>query len=298
MDLEATRIFVKIAEAGSFSRAATILRVPKSTLSRTLQRLEAEVGKTLLIRTTRSQTLTAEGKAFYESCREAIEVLERAQKNLFESEEKLTGRIRLTSPEDIGILISTHALNPLMKQHPELTFDLHFSDEIIDLVKEGFDLAIRLGKLTPSRFKAQRVGQIAMILVATPEYLKNHKAIKRPQDLLEHDCICYSSANLKTWNLSSKTQKSHLKINARIYANKMMSLVQLALDGMGVALVPESLVQNQLKQGELLRVLPDWEGLKFPISIVTPLGQNTSKRLRIVTSQIASTLKDYLAIKD
>src|SRR6266566_5612916 len=189
MELEPTRIFVKVVQQGSFSRAAELLKLPKSTVSRAVSRLETESGTKLLLRTTRSLTLTASGRAFYESCVGPIHALEDARKSLDGQDSIVVGTIRITAPEDFGTLVVSPAIGKLAKEHTGLVFEMHYTEKFVDLIKDGYDLAVRLGKLSPSRLKVRRFGEVAIIAVAAPEYLKQRPAIKKPQDLAMHDCM-------------------------------------------------------------------------------------------------------------
>ena len=180
MEIELIRIFVKVVQQSSFSRAAEILKVPKSTVSKAITRLEYETGAKLLLRTTRSLTLTAVGRAFYETCMGPIQTLEEAQKSLNGNESILTGLVRVTAPEDLGIEIIAPTIGELSRKHPLLNFELNYTDDIVDLIKEGFDIAIRIGKLPESSLKVKRIGEIQIIPVASPKYLKNASKIFNP----------------------------------------------------------------------------------------------------------------------
>lgn len=239
--------------------------------------------------------LTPAGQVFYENCVGPIQVLEEARKSLHGKDSTLTGQVRLTAPEDLGIEIISSAIGQITKQHPGLSFELTYTDEVIDLVKEGYDLAVRVGKLSPSRYKARRLGNITMLMVAAPQYMKQKSAIKKPQDLVGHDCICFNMSSAPTnWHLVNKAARITIKVNARVVANQMSSLVKLASQGVGIAMVPFFLCRDALDAGKLVRILPDWDGLSFPVSIVSPPGYSNSSRLRLVSDQLASAIQESL----
>jgi LysR family transcriptional regulator, regulator for bpeEF and oprC len=295
LELESTRIFVKVVHLGSFSRAAELLRLPKSTVSRAVSRLEIECGTKLLLRTTRNITLTASGRVFFESCVAPLQALEDARKSLNGQDSLITGVIRLTAPEDFGMHMISKVVGGLARQHSGLQFDLHFTNEIIDLVKEGFDLAIRIGKLNPSSFKVKKVGEIIMVPVASPQYLKQ-RAVNIPKDLSLCECLTIHSRLAKpSWMLESlEGKKISIEITPKVMANQMSSLMNLALQGVGVAFIPLFLCQSEILLGQLVRVLPDWRGEGLSVSLVSPIGFSASNRLKLVSTHLANSIQKAL----
>ncbi len=160
MQIELVQVFVQVVKNGSFTRAAETLRVPKSTVSKAISRLESETGTKLLIRTTRSQTLTAAGKVFYDSCVGPIQAIEDAQKSLSGNDSMLNGTLKITAPEDLGTDVIAPACGRLTLKHSGLNFELNYTDQLLDLVKDGYDLAIRIGYLKESGLKSRKVGEI------------------------------------------------------------------------------------------------------------------------------------------
>lgn len=294
MELESTRIFVKVVQLGSFTKAADLLKLPKSTVSRTVTRLEAESGTKLIQRTTRSMTLTTAGQVFYDNCVDHIQALEEARKTLHGKDSLIIGHVRLTAPEDLGVGIISSAIGALTKKQPGLYFELNFTDEVIDLVKEGYDMAIRVGKLSVTRYKARRIGEIKMILVTSPQYLKQTGPIKKPQDLMEHNCLSFSGSLSPHWHLVSKSSRVTVKSQHRIVANQMSSLLNLTIQGVGIAMLPQYLCREALEAGKIVRILPDWDGLSYPVSIVTPPGYSNSSRLKLVSDQLAKAIQESL----
>ncbi len=292
MEIESVRIFVKVVQLGSFSKAATLLKLPKSTVSRTVSRLESESETKLLLRTTRSMTLTLAGQVFYESCLGPVTALEDARKTLTGKDSLLSGLIRLTAPEDIGLEMVTPVLSKMTKTYPGLNFQLNYTDSVVDLVKEGFDIAIRLGKLSSNRYKAKRIGEIKMILVASPNYFKGRSIPKSPDELINHDCISFNlgSKNM-SWVMLKNGSRRNINANIRIQANQMSSIFKFSKSGIGIGLLPYFLALKHIESGELIRVLPEWEGASYPISIVTPPGQGQSKRLKLITDHLADVMK-------
>jgi LysR family transcriptional regulator for bpeEF and oprC len=295
MQLELTRIFVKIVQLGSFSRAADLMRLPKSTVSRAVSRLEIETGTKLLVRTTRSLTLTAAGKVFYDTCLRPVQILEDAHKSLQGQDSILAGHVRLTAPEDLGSLIIAPAIGRLTRQHAGLSFELNYTDEIVDLVRDGYDLAVRIGKLNTSSFKSKRLGEIVLVTVASPDYLKDRGKPKKPHDLSDHECLSYTqAAQSPRWTLRSKSATANVNIKPRIVANQMTSLMRMAISGAGIAFVPHYLCQEYLRTGKLTRVLEDWSGVGLPVSILSPLSSSTSARLKIAMDYLSAAIHNAL----
>lgn len=296
MNLDDTRIFVKVVQLGSFSKAAGVLKLPKSTVSRTVSRLEAESGTKLLMRTTRSLTLTAAGRAFFEASAGPLQVLEDARKTLHDRDSVLSGVVRITAPEDLGSSAVSACLGALSKDHPGLNFELHYTDDVVDLVKEGFDIAIRLGKLAPSSFKTTRLGEVTLVLVASPAYLKKNPKIKSPADLRGHATLSYAfqAANPR-WTMRSNGRAETVSVSPRIVSNQMTSLLAMAVENAGIAYVPHYLCRGHLERGDLVRVLPDWAGVDFPVSLVMPAATGTSARLKLVAERLKADVKQILS---
>jgi len=291
MELELSRIFTKVIQQGSFSKAALMMGVPKSTVSKAVSRLEKETGTKLLLRTTRSLTLTAAGRAFYETCLGPIQILEEAHKSLYGADNILSGVIRITAPEDFGNYVVPEVLADLMKKYPKLRFDMQYTNETIDLIKDGFDLAIRIGKLKESSLKAKKIGENKLIFVASPAYLKSKDSIRAPKDLTEHDCLTIG-ALATHWTLQSKKGSVTVPIQPRILCNQMSSLMNAAIAGAGVALVPGFICKPQLESGNLVRVLPEWTSQGWLVSLVSPISSASSARLKITMDHL------FLAIQE
>lgn len=295
MDLELTRIFVKVAQNGSFSRAAEILRLPKSTVSKAVSKLERDTGTKLIVRTTRSLTLTQAGRQFYASSLGPILQLEDAQRSLYGQDDLLTGTLRITAPEDLGSYVIAPSVAELSKGHPDLSFELVYTNDLIDLVKDGFDMAVRLGPIKDSALKLKRVGEVVLCPVASPKYLKGADKIKQPADLRNHTCLSliYKST-LESWTLRSSKGKEQIEIRPKVISNQMTSLLQMALCGGGVALVPTYVSRPYIESGKLIHVLPEWSTPGVPVSIVTPLAPSASARLKVTVAHIQAALTSAL----
>lgn len=294
MDIELVRIFVQVVRSGGFTKAAGVLRLPKSTVSKAVSRLETETGAKLLIRTTRSQTLTDVGQAFFDRCLGPIQAIEEAQKSLSGSDTLLAGRLKITAPEDLGTAVLAPAAGVLTRKHAGLVFELNYTDQIVDLVKDGYDLAVRIGHLRESGLKVKRVGEIRLVLVASPSYLKAEGRIAKPDDLKDRACLSLTNSRA-IWALRSESGTSvRVPIRSRLVSNQMSSLISAAIAGAGVALVPAFLVREAIESKGLMRVLPQWTSQGRPVSMLSPLAFSSSARLRIATDHFLAELKKAL----
>lgn len=292
MELDLTRIFVKVVQYSSFSKAAEALKMPKSTVSKSISRLERETGTKLLIRSTRSLNVTQAGRAFYEASLGPIHQLEDAQKALYGKDNLLTGTVRITAPEDLGTYVIAPAIAKLSVQHPMLQFDLKYTDTLLDLVRDGFDLAVRVGPVRESGLKLKKAGEVTLVPVASPAYLKGKEKIKSPRDLSQHQCLSLDLPQTATrWTLQSGDKKIQVPIQAKILSNQMSCLVQLALADGGIALVPTYICQPYIVNGKLIRVLPSWGNTGWPVSILSPLAPSSSVRLKVTVDKIFEELK-------
>lgn len=295
--IELTRIFIKVVQQGSFSKASELLKIPKSTVSKSIARLEKETGTKLLLRTTRSQTLTPSGRAFYETCLEPLQILEDAQKSLYGQDAIVAGKIKITAPEDLGTHVVAPLIGELSDQYDKLSFELQYTNRVIDLVRDGYDFAIRIGALKQSGLKAKRIGDVTLIPVAAPSYLEKRPEILTPQDLLKHNCLNIMGGNnlFQYWNLKNKSQTTKIAINAKVESNQMTTLLQVAIAGGGVGLVPSYLCKNYLKEKKLVRVLPGWHSVGMPVSLVSPVSMNASARLKLVSEKIFVAIQKTLS---
>lgn len=282
MELETTRIFVKVAQQGSFSKAARLLKLPVSTVSRAVKRLEAEIGATLLQRTTRAVRLTPGGKAFFESAVGPIQSLEDARRSLQGADSIVSGSVKLTAPDDLGAYAVTPALAGLLRKHPALNLEFNYTDEVVDLVEGGYDLAVRVGRLTASRFKAVKVGEVALIAVASPGYLAERPRVRTARDFERHELLTFSD------------DLGQLRKSPRAFGNQMEALVAMSVRGAGIAIVPQFTCQADLERGRLVRVLPDWAMSRLPVSLIMVAEAQMPARVRVVADELIVSLRQAL----
>lgn len=294
--IELIQIFVQVVKNGSFTKAAQQLRLPKSTVSKALSRLEKETGTPLLIRTTRQQHLTSTGQKFYEACSGPLELIETASKSLSGQDPHVTGNIKLTAPEDLGVQIIAPVVAKLCQKYPGLNFELIYTDKIVDLVKNGFDLAVRIGNLKENSLKAKTIGYLQPVLVAAPSYLKNKPKLTQLEDLIHLDCLSLPPINSTIiWTLKNKQGISRtITVPPRLICNQMSGLLSATLAGGGIALIPSFLCRPYIQDKSLVPLLPHWSCSNLPVSFVSPLPFSSSTRLRIITDELLKEIQKSL----
>ncbi len=208
--------FVRVVDAGSISGAAEKLGVAKSAVSRRLKELEEYLGVELFHRTTRRMNLTDTGRAFYQRCQRILEDVIEAELATSQAHGELQGGLKVALPLSFGLMHLGPAINAFSQQHPQIEFDLDFNDREVDLMQEGFDLAIRIGKLSDSSFIARPLAPIQMVVCASPAYLKRMGTPKSPEDLIKHRCLAYSLLrDFETWRFLDETgELSAIKIRS------------------------------------------------------------------------------------
>jgi DNA-binding transcriptional LysR family regulator len=264
MDIEANDmlLFSRIVEAGSFSKAAQRLDLPKSTVSRRIALLEAKLGERLLQRTTRRLVLTEFGESLLEHARKVAEEVEAAGALAQHRQAEPSGKLRISMPADFANLGMTEVMSRFLACYPAVTLELDLSPRRVDLVAEGFDIAIRMGDLPEdSTLNARRVSLERFGLYAAPSYIAQRGLPEHPDDLMEHDLLCLLSRNggPTQWVMERGKTRWERPVRARLSANSPEVLARIACGGAGIAASSDLFTGPMLKKGELVRVLPDWQ---------------------------------------
>ncbi|WP_374309718.1 LysR family transcriptional regulator [Dongia sp.] len=283
MDRLATmEAFVKVAETKSFSEAARRLRSSKSLVSRQISALEAELGVRLLQRTTRSLTLTEEGRTYHAEVTRILADIELANAAVTQSKVAPRGRLRVSAPMSFGILHLAPILPRFLARFPEVELDLSLNDRYVDLIDEGFDLSIRVGRLAESSLVARRLAPFRMILCASPDYLSRHGTPKVPEELKQHQCLCYSTNSLTPeWRLQKPDGSPWpVQIAGHLHANNGDVLRVAAIEGAGIAYLPSFIVGADLQAATLVSLMPDFVPQDAAIYAVYPNSRHLSPKVR------------------
>ncbi len=284
--------FVRVVDAGSITRAADLAQVAKSAVSRRLAELESRLGVQLINRTTRRMTLTESGQRFYAESRRVLGELEAAEAAVISSQVALSGRIRLAAPTVFGRRHLGPAVIVFNREHPAISFDIEFNDRHIDLIEEGFDMAVRIASLSDSRLIARRVARISAVIAASPEYWDTHGRPRRPGDLERHRCITYAYQPSGSWRYRSARGSGSVRVDTVMQANNGDYILEAAAAGLGVIRLPRFICHEALANGELEAVLTDYEWLDVAAYAVYPETRHLPQRLRIFIDFLAARWGD------
>lgn len=286
------KMFVGVVDAGSISGAADRLEVAKSAVSRRLADLEARLGAQLLHRTTRRLTLTDSGRAFYERAKDILADLDEAEQAVSQAHGAVRGRLKVALPLAFGIKHVGPLVNEFMALHPDVEFDLDFNDRRIDLMQEGFDLAIRVAKLPDSSLIARKLAPVRSLLCASPDYLARHGKPARAADLTRHAGLAYSNlANPGTWNfVGPDSQPGSVQVPIKLRANNGDFLTQAAIAGQGVILHPTFYLNEAIRAGKLVPLLTDHAWPEVNAYAVYPPTRHLSRRVRAFVDFLAERL--------
>ena len=270
-DLDNVAIFVKVAQYESISRAARSLGMPISTVSRRLSVLESELGATLLRRTTRRVTLTAQGREYFNQCREPLSLLQEAERVLTQAQKQPEGLLRLSVPVALSQQPFLDFLSAFLKAQPRIRVDLFITNTFLDLVAENVDVAIRFGELRDSSVVASRIGREMRYVVATPEYLKGRAHPAEPADLAKHDCVMLHGKNNEAdWDLVSGRRKARVHVSGPISSRDFQTVSVFVNRGHGIGLLPANYCDAGIAAGRLVRLLPKWQSATVPVFAVYP----------------------------
>jgi len=278
LDIEELRTFVEVADAGGISAAALRLGVAKSIVSRRLTRLEAELGVQLLSRTTRGAALTEAGAMFRDYAARACAEVDLAIETIAPAGE-LRGRLRIAAPLTFGPTHFAPVLAEMARRHPQLQIHTCYSDHVVNLLAEGFDCAIRVGYLQDSNLVAKYVGPIYASTVASPAYIKAHGEPATPEELLAHQALMQGT---ESWYFMDGDETITVRPQGRFKADNGAALVAAAVAGLGVAHLPNIVIQEHLCSGALIPVMTRYPVAPAAAYVVRPPGQHPAKKVRIL----------------
>ncbi len=286
--------FAAVVEAGSFTGAAGAKGLSKAALSRHVAQLEDRLGVRLLNRTTRRLSLTEAGRAFYEGCQRMLAEAESAEVQVTALAARPRGVLRLSAPVSFAYWHLNALLVPFLEACPELELDLVLGDRRVDLVEEGFDAAIRIGRLLDSSLIAKRLCRLESYLVAAPGYLAEAGVPQRPQDLKTHNCLLYSYySGGRSWRFYGAESSVDVEVKGRVMANNGDALLSLILAGQGMAVMPSFFVADALREGRLKRLLPGWRtNTEDILAVVYPARRNAPPKLRALLDFLGQAIQD------
>lgn len=289
-DLNEMAIFVHVVEAGSFTGAAKNLGLPKSTVSRKITQLEERLGVRLIQRTTRSLRLTDTGNAYYSHCSRILSEIEEANIAVTQMQTTPTGTLRITAPVLFGSTVLATLIAAFMEEHPQLTIDLVLSDQLLDLVQEGIDVAFRIGQLEDSSLIGRYLGDVRVILCASPEYLQRFGMPKHPEELTTHRLI--TASRWLQWNMSGpEKEEIVVQIKPKLQANDFASLYALALSGAGITPLPALIAAPAIHSGNLVPICSEYPFEASPIHALYPSNRHLSAKVRSFVDFVIDSIR-------
>jgi DNA-binding transcriptional LysR family regulator len=294
IDLNHVAWFVRVVEAESFTRAAEGLGLRKSSLSRAVSRLEEDLGVRLLQRTTRHLSLTDAGRSYFAQARSALSGLADAAATVSDMGKDPRGVVRITAPADIGIILLSDVVARFVKDYPKIHVELALTSRIVDLVAEGFDMAVRAGKLEDSSLIARRVGSADLGLFATPSYVAQKGQPEKIADLASHDCVLFRGKEGRAeWKLSGPRGEETVTVKGPVSVDDLLLVRQAVESGIGIGLLPIFLLGSCEKRGmksAAIRLMPDVALSGSALHVVTPSARHQPARVALFRDFLVESL--------
>ena len=287
--LTSMAVFVKAADLGSFAQTAGVLKMSPQMVAKHVAQLERHLGGLLLARTTRSQSLTALGRSYYERCRVILAEVEAADALVPQPDTAPSGRLRISAP------VGGHVLIPLLtrylEEYPQVMIDLVLTDRYVDLIEERFEAVFRIGELADSTLVQRSLARYSLVACASPAYLQARGTPVTPADLAGHDCLGYAyrtRPSERTWRFRRGDEVSEVVVNYRLEANDGVALKVAALAGAGVMVAAEAMLRDAIHDGRLVRILPDYALPSRPFHLLYPRDhRQTPKLARFIALAVA-----------
>lgn len=290
--LTSMAIFAKAAEAGSFAAAGAALGMSSQLVGKHVRALEARYGMQLINRTTRRQSLTEAGRAFYEGCKAVLAEAEAVEALTANLQAVPRGTLRVNAPVSFGAYRLAPALARYLADHPEVQVELTLSDRVVDLVDEGYDAVIRIAPLPDSRMIARPLAPYRLIVCASPAYLAARGTPRRPEDLADHECLGFAYWGRPPepeWVLTGERTTTNVRVGGRLSINSGQGLRMAALAGLGIILQPLELLDDDLASGRLVRVLPGYEAPPLPVHLLFSPDRRPTPKLRSFIDFVTAT---------
>ena len=286
--IDCMRAVMAVAQKGSFTAAGRQLGMSTKLVSKYVAAVEARLESQLFARTTRNVALTDTGAAYVERCAAILDQIDELEAVVKDRQSSLAGPIRITASTGFGSIRLARVLASFMAEHPEVTIDLHLSNSRVAIVEEGFDIAIRIGVLRDSTLIARRLAPMPMIVCAAPDYLDEVGRPERPADLARMSCLIDTNfADPTTWRFQRAGRETVVKVGSRFTANAPMPVSQLAIAGLGVARCVAYVVEDAIADGELERILPEYETTDSGLFALYPPNRHLTARVRALIDFLA-----------
>ena len=274
------QVFVSVIDLGSFTATANAFRITPAMVSRHISEIEKRLDATLIKRTTRRLQVTEVGKDYYESCKQILKQVEMAEAGAAILSGKPKGLLKVTAPIWYGSMILTPIVCDYLAEFPDVSIELSLSDRFVDIIDEGFDLAIRIGELADSSYIARKLFKFDTAICASPAYLDRHGIPTRPEQLRDHQCLGFTNWRSHSgWKVVEKSITGHSSNYSRFNSNNGQSLREAALKGMGIIMMPKVLLEEDLRNGRLIEVLKEFTPSSRPVNVVYPKERQPTPKL-------------------
>ena len=289
---EEMRVFAAVVEAGSFVGASASLAMSKAAVSRYVAELESRLNVRLLHRTTRKLSLTPEGEVFHGRCRELLGGVDEAEAEITSRSGAASGLLRINAPFSFGLLHLAPLWVEFMAQHPKVTLDVTLADRVVDLVEEGFDMAVRIARLPNSSLVSRQLTSTRLVLCASPNYLEARGEPKHPSELVHHDVLAYSLFSMgDQWAFTGPDGDVSVKVRPRMHTNSGDTCRVAALRHQGIMLQPTFLVGPDLQAGTLVELMPAWRSLELGVYALYPSRKFVSPKVRLMVEFLVNSFK-------
>ncbi len=284
--------FNAVVDSGSFVKAADSLNTSKAAISRYVSDLETRLGVRLLHRTTRKLSLTDEGQVFFLRSKELLSELNNAELEITSRNVIASGLIRINTPVTFGIKHLSPLWGQFLDRYPEIKLDITLADRIVDLVEEGYDVAIRIASLPNSTLISKKLSSTRLILCASPVYLEKNGIPQHPHELTDHSIIAYSHFSTKDeWYFDGPEGQVSVKTNPRLHSNNGDTCRAVALEGLGIILQPSFLISEDIQSGALIELMPQYKSIELGIYAIYASRKHLAPKIRVLIDFLAENLK-------
>jgi len=290
-NLEHLLIFSKVVEAGSFAAVSRSLNIPKSSLSRKISQLEEDFGAQLFIRSTRKIRPTEIGKELYNRSLVILGSINEVKKKIHSINSEPKGYLRITAGVEFGVAVLNKIIHEFTEKYPKIIPNVELTSRIVDIIYEGVDVAIRIGKLKDSGLFAKKLGEFRYVLLVSPKFLKNNP-VNSYKDLEKHKCLVFRSLNNhnESWTLVSQSEEKTVKVNVGMSSNNHWSLIESAKNNQGIIFAPRFLASHYIESGELVTVLEKWSSHPIPVHAVFPTKDSITPNTRVFIDFLVTKL--------
>lgn len=296
--LHAMSVFARVAELGSFTKAAERLDMAPASVSAAVQNLETHLGVRLFTRTTRKISLTDDGRAYLERCQRVLTEIDETEAALKQTQTNPQGKLRVEIPTGLGHMYVTPALPAFSERYPDVQVVMTFNDRFVDLAEEEVDVIMRIGELSDSTMVARRLYEARFICCASPDYLKRHGRPQHPRELAQHNCLGYFSASLgrsARWNFKKDGQPFTFAPTGTLHLNNSEALIDLAAAGVGIICMLETSLFRAIREGRLVPIFEDWDMRSMPVSALYWPSRHLSAKVRVFIDFIAELFSREVA---